>query len=81
MGAEISDAEALEAKKDKVGAILTEMSIASNFNTNQIKQYLSDNYGYALDSIKTDRFSELVKEIEDSISVYERGVEASGGVW
>ncbi|MCZ9915597.1 phage tail tape measure protein [Brachyspira hyodysenteriae] len=73
MGAEISDAEALEAKKDKVGAILTEMSTALNLNTNQIK-YLSDNYGYALDSIKTDRFSELVKEIEDSISAYERGV-------
>ena len=72
MGAEISDAEALEAKKDKVGAILTEMSTALNLNTNQIK-YLSDNYGYALDSIKTDRFSELVKEIEDSISAYERG--------
>ncbi|MCZ9840581.1 phage tail tape measure protein [Brachyspira hyodysenteriae] len=73
IGAEISDAEALEAKKDKVGAILTEMSTALNLNTNQIK-YLSDNYGYALDSIKTDRFSELVKEIEDSISAYERGV-------
>lgn len=73
MGAEISDAEALEAKKDKVGAILTEMSTALNLNTNQIK-YLSDNYGYALDSIKTDRFLELVKEIEDSISAYERGV-------
>lgn len=73
MGAEISDAEALEAKKDKVGAILTEMSTVLNLNTNQIK-YLSDNYGYALDSIKTDRFSELVKEIEDSISAYERGV-------
>ncbi|MEI0529034.1 phage tail tape measure protein [Brachyspira intermedia] len=72
MGAEISDAEALEAKKDKVGAILTEMSTALNLNTNQIK-YLSDNYGYALDSITTDRFSELVKEIEDSISAYERG--------
>ncbi|MEI0495309.1 phage tail tape measure protein [Brachyspira intermedia] len=73
MGAEISDAEALEAKKDKVGAILTEMSTALNLNTNQIK-YLSDNYGYALDSITTDRFSELVKEIENSISAYERGV-------
>ncbi|WPC23856.1 phage tail tape measure protein [Brachyspira hyodysenteriae] len=73
IGAEISDAEALEAKKDKVGAILTEMSTALNLNTNQIK-YLSDNYGYALDSIKTDRFSELVKEIENSISAYERGV-------
>ena len=73
MGAEISDAEALEAKKDKVGAILTEMSTALNLNANQIK-YLSDNYGYALDSIKTDRFSELVKEIENSISAYERGV-------
>ena len=72
MGAEISDAEALEAKKDKVGAILTEMSTALNLNANQIK-YLSDNYGYALDSIKTDRFSELVKEIENSISAYERG--------
>ncbi|ADG71394.1 phage tail tape measure protein [Brachyspira murdochii] len=73
MGAEISDAEALEAKKDKVGAILTEMSTVLNLNANQIK-YLSDNYGYALDSIKTDRFSELVKEIENSISAYERGV-------
>lgn len=73
MGAEISDAEALEAKKDKVGSILTEMSTVLNLNANQIK-YLSDNYGYALDSIKTDRFSELVKEIEDSISAYERGV-------
>lgn len=73
MGAEISDAEALEAKKDKVGAILTEMSTALNLNTNQIK-YLSDNYGYALEGITTDRFSELVKEIEDSISAYERGV-------
>ncbi|MDA0057707.1 hypothetical protein [Brachyspira hyodysenteriae] len=38
------------------------MSTALNLNTNQIK-YLSDNYGYALDSIKIDRFSELVKEI------------------
>ena len=73
MGAEISDAEALEAKKDKVGAILTEMSTALNLNANQIK-YLSDNYGYALEGITTDRFSELVKEIEDSISAYERGV-------
>ena len=73
MGAEISDAEALEAKKDKVGAILTEMSTVLNLNTNQIK-YLSDNYGYALEGITTDRFSELVKEIEDSISAYERGV-------
>lgn len=73
MGAEISDAEALEAKKDKVGAILTEMSTALNLNTNQIK-YLSDNYGYALEGITTDRFSELVKEIENSISAYERGV-------
>lgn len=73
MGAEISDAEALEAKKDKVGAILTEMSTALTLNSKQIK-YLSDNYGYALDSIKTDRFSELVKEIENSISAYERGV-------
>ena len=73
MGAEISDAEALEAKKDKVGSILTEMSTVLNLNANQIK-YLSDNYGYALDSITTDRFSELVKEIEDSISAYERGV-------
>ncbi|MDA0041227.1 hypothetical protein OFR42_11335 [Brachyspira hyodysenteriae] len=73
MGAEISDAEALEAKKEKVGSILTEMSTVLNLNANQIK-YLSDNYGYALDSIKTDRFSELVKEIEDSISAYERGV-------
>ena len=73
MGAEISDAEALEAKKDKVGAILTEMSTVLNLNANQIK-YLSDNYGYALEGITTDRFSELVKEIEDSISAYERGV-------
>lgn len=72
MGAEISDAEALEAKKDKVGAILTEMSTVLNLNANQIK-YLSDNYGYALEGITTDRFSELVKEIEDSISAYERG--------
>ena len=72
MGAEISDAEALEAKKDKVGSILTEMSTVLNLNANQIK-YLSDNYGYALDSITTDRFSELVKEIENSISAYERG--------
>ncbi|EKV58357.1 phage tail tape measure protein, TP901 family, partial [Brachyspira hampsonii 30446] len=86
MGAEISDAEALEAKKDKVGAIrrsppmATEMSTVLNLNANQIK-YLSDNYGYALgrlsafgDSITTDRFSELVKEIENSIYAYERGV-------
>lgn len=73
MGAEISDAEALEAKKDKVGSILTEMSTVLNLNANQIK-YLSDNYGYALEGITTDRFSELVKEIEDSISAYERGV-------
>lgn len=73
MGAEISDAEALEAKKDKVGAILTEMSTVLNLNANQIK-YLSDNYGYALEGITTDRFSELVKEIENSISAYERGV-------
>ena len=72
MGAEISDAEALEAKKDKVGSILTEMSTVLNLNANQIK-YLSDNYGYALEGITTDRFSELVKEIEDSISAYERG--------
>ncbi|WP_028329185.1 phage tail tape measure protein [Brachyspira alvinipulli] len=76
MGAEISDAEALEAKKDKVGAIIEEMSTVLNLNANQIK-YLSDNYGYALENIKTDRFSELVKEIEDSISAYERGVEIS----
>lgn len=73
IGAEISDVEALEAKKDKVGAILTEMSTVLNLNTNQIK-YLSDNYGYALEGITTDRFSELVKEIENSISAYERGV-------
>ena len=79
MGAEISDAEALEAKKDKVGSIrrsppmATEMSTVLNLNANQIK-YLSDNYGYALEGITTDRFSELVKEIEDSISAYERGV-------
>ncbi|WP_028329178.1 phage tail tape measure protein [Brachyspira alvinipulli] len=76
MGAEISDAEALEAKKDKVGSILTEMSTVLNLNANQIK-YLSDNYGYALEGITTDRFSELVKEIEDSISAYERGVAVS----
>lgn len=73
MGAEISDAEALEAKKDKVGSILTEMSTVLNLNANQIK-YLSDNYGYALEGITTDSFSELVKEIENSISAYERGV-------
>ena len=73
MGAEISDAEALEAKKDKVGSILTEMSTVLNLNANQIK-YLSDNYGYVLEGITTDRFSELVKKIEDSISAYERGV-------
>ncbi|MBW5395102.1 phage tail tape measure protein, partial [Brachyspira hampsonii] len=70
----------------KVGAIrrsppmATEMSTVLNLNANQIK-YLSDNYGYALgrlsafgDSITTDRFSELVKEIENSIYAYERGV-------
>ena len=76
MGAEISDAEALEAKKDKVGAILTEMSTALKLNADQIK-YLSGHYGYAFDNIKTDRFSELVKEIEDSIKAYERGAEAA----
>lgn len=72
LGAEISDADALEAKKQKVSSILSEMSTALNLNANQIK-YLSKNYGYALDSIKTDRFDELVKEIENSITAYERG--------
>ena len=76
LGAEISDADALEAKKNKVSSILTEMSTALNLNANQIK-YLSKNYGYAFDSIKTDRFDELVKEIENSITAYERNVEAA----
>lgn len=76
LGAEISDADALEAKKQKVGSILTEMSTALNLNSNQIK-YLSKNYGYAFDSIKTDRFDELVKEIENSITAYERNVEVA----
>lgn len=76
LGAEISDADALEAKKNKVSSILTEMSTALNLNANQIK-YLSHNYGYAFDSIKTDRFDELVKEIENSITAYERNVEVA----
>ena len=76
LGAEISDADALEAKKNKVSSILTEMSTALNLNANQIK-YLSQNYGYAFDSIKTDRFDELVKEIENSITSYERNVEVA----
>ncbi|MBW5398573.1 phage tail tape measure protein [Brachyspira pilosicoli] len=76
LGAEISDADALEAKKNKVSSILTEMSTALNLNANQIK-YLSQNYGYAFDSIKTDRFDELVKEIENSITAYERNVEVA----
>lgn len=76
LGAEISDADALEAKKNKVSSILTEMSTALNLNANQIK-YLSKNYGYAFDSIKTDRFDELVKEIENSITAYERNVEVA----
>lgn len=76
LGAEISDADALEAKKNKVSSILTEMSTALNLNSNQIK-YLSKNYGYAFDSIKTDRFDELVKEIENSITAYERNVEVA----
>ena len=74
LGQEISDTEALETKKEKVGAILSEMSGALSMNSQQIK-YLSDNYGYALDKIKGDKFSELVKEIEKSIAEYERGVE------
>lgn len=74
LGQEISDTEALETKKEKVGAILSEMSAALSMNSKQIK-YLSDNYGYALDNIKGDKFSELVKEIEKSIEEYERGVE------
>lgn len=74
LGQEISDTEALENKKEKVGAILSEMSGALSMNSQQIK-YLSDNYGYALDKIKGDKFSELVKEIEKSIEEYERGVE------
>ena len=77
LGSEISDAEALEDKKEKVSMILAEMSSALSLNSNQIK-YLSDNYGYALDSIKTDRFLELIKEIEDSITAYERSVEVAG---
>lgn len=76
LGAEISDADALEDKKNKVSSILTEMSTALNLNANQIK-YLSKNYGYAFDSIKTDRFDELVKEIENSITAYERNVEVA----
>ena len=76
LGAEISDADALEAKKNKVSSILTEMSTALNLNANQIK-YLSQNYGYAFDSIKTNRFDELVKEIENSITAYERNVEVA----
>lgn len=76
LGAEINDADALEAKKNKVSSILTEMSTALNLNANQIK-YLSQNYGYAFDSIKTDRFDELVKEIENSITAYERNVEVA----
>ncbi|WP_288685192.1 phage tail tape measure protein [uncultured Brachyspira sp.] len=76
LGAEISDSDALEAKKNKVSSILTEMSTALNLNANQIK-YLSKNYGYAFDSIKTDRFDELVKEIENSITAYERNVEVA----
>lgn len=76
LGAEISDADALESKKNKVSSILTEMSTALNLNANQIK-YLSKNYGYAFDSIKTDRFDELVKEIENSITAYERNVEVA----
>ena len=76
LGAEISDADALESKKNKVSSILTEMSTALNLNANQIK-YLSQNYGYAFDSIKTDRFDELVKEIENSITAYERNVEVA----
>lgn len=74
LGQEINDTEALETKKEKVGAILSEMSAALSMNSQQIK-YLSDNYGYALDNIKGDKFSELVKEIEKSIEEYERGVE------
>ena len=74
LGQEINDTEALETKKEKVGAILSEMSAALSMNSQQIK-YLSDNYGYALDNIKGDKFSELVKEIEKSIAEYERGVE------
>lgn len=76
LGAEISDADALESKKNKVSSILTEMSTALNLNANQIK-YLSKNYGYAFDSIKTDRFDELVKEIENSITAYERNIEVA----
>lgn len=74
LGQEINDTEALETKKEKVCAILSEMSAALSMNSQQIK-YLSDNYGYALDNIKGDKFSELVKEIEKSIEEYERGVE------
>ena len=74
LGQEINDTEALETKKEKVCAILSEMSGALSMNSQQIK-YLSDNYGYALDKIKGDKFSELVKEIEKSIAEYERGVE------
>lgn len=74
LGQEINDTEALETKKEKVCAILSEMSAALSMNSQQIK-YLSNNYGYALDKIKGDKFSELVKEIEKSIAEYERGVE------
>lgn len=74
LGQEISDSEALENKKAKVGAILSEMSAALSMNSKEIK-YLSDNYGYALDNINGDKFTELVKEIEKSIEEYERGVE------
>lgn len=74
LGQEISDSEALENKKEKVSAILTEMSSALSLNGEQIK-YLSENYGYALDNIKGDKFSELVKEIEKSVEEYERGTE------
>ncbi len=76
MGKEISDSEALEAKKEKIELILSEMSSSLNLNSKQIK-YLSDNYGYAFDNIKADKFEELVKEIEASIQQYERGVEVA----
>ena len=74
LGQEISDSEALENKKAKVGSILSEMSAVLSMNSKEIK-YLSDNYGYALDNINGDKFTELVKEIEKSIEEYERGVE------
>ena len=74
LGQEISDSEALENKKAKVGSILSEMSSVLSMNNKEIK-YLSDNYGYALDNINGDKFTELVKEIEKSIEEYERGVE------